>query len=62
MIQVLTIQTKLRIYLENWVNCFLDFIFHIDITILLVTCIDKFNIVLSFRNLKNNDIVYIFVL
>ena len=59
MIQVLTVQKK------NVKNSYkiryniLHFIVHIDITVLLVTCSDKYNAVLSFQNLKNTDIVYI---
>ena len=33
------------------------FMVHIDLTVLLVTCIDKLNVVLPFRNLKNIYVV-----
>ena len=38
---------------------FLHFMVHINITLLLKICIAKFNVVLSFQNFPNVDIVYI---
>ena len=56
MIQVLTIQRKMRVYSQNWVQFFA----------LCCSCrhycspsnVYKFNMVLTFQNLKNVDIVY----
>ena len=59
MIQVLPIQTKKSVRTHKiWYN-FLHSIIHIDIIVLLVTCIDKLNVVLSFQNLENIDIVFV---
>lgn len=51
MIQVLTTQRKMRVYLHDWEQVLALYCFT------LVTVINKFNVALSFRNLKKVDIV-----
>ena len=48
--QTLPILGKMKVYLQNWIQFFAPYSSDRHDYILLVACIDKFKVVLSFQN------------